>query len=437
MSKVLYLSYDGLSDPLGQSQIIPYLNGFKRNNYDITIISFEKNYNQHNDILRNELEAGIVWIPLKYHKFPPILSTIYDLIYLYFVSRKIIQNESIKILHCRSYLTSLVGQLLKKKYGLKFIFDMRGFWPDERVEGNIWNLKNPFYRLIYAFFKRKEIRFLENADIVTSLTNNSIKELLVLLKDNNKKEILKSKIVVIPTCVDTDLFNPEAFIQNPPNINFEMSDYKNNPFVLGYVGSLGTWYMIDEMLDFYRLLLIKKPNAVFLIITKDIEQLFTTLRFRGWMSKTTIREYLKPHNKDKSRKIDIQIDTRTSGIIEIMSVTRNQVPICLNKITATICLIKPTFSKKASFATKIGESLAMNVPVITNPDWGDINEIIIQGKNGCLLKKINTDSVTEAINEIEMINGSQNLTVRKTVLTRMSLKFGLEQYLKIYNQLSN
>ena len=37
----LFISFDGLTDPLGQSQILPYLIGISRD-YAITIISCEK-----------------------------------------------------------------------------------------------------------------------------------------------------------------------------------------------------------------------------------------------------------------------------------------------------------------------------------------------------------------------------------------------------------
>ena len=40
--KVLYISYDGMTDPLGQSQVLPYLEGLAKKNYAITLISFEK-----------------------------------------------------------------------------------------------------------------------------------------------------------------------------------------------------------------------------------------------------------------------------------------------------------------------------------------------------------------------------------------------------------
>ncbi|MDZ7606956.1 MAG: hypothetical protein U5K79_15505 [Cyclobacteriaceae bacterium] len=39
---ILYLTYDGLSYPLGQSQILPYLEGLAALGHPITIISFQK-----------------------------------------------------------------------------------------------------------------------------------------------------------------------------------------------------------------------------------------------------------------------------------------------------------------------------------------------------------------------------------------------------------
>ena len=43
MKTVLYLTYDGLSDPLGQSQILKYLVPLSKTN-NLIILSFEKNY---------------------------------------------------------------------------------------------------------------------------------------------------------------------------------------------------------------------------------------------------------------------------------------------------------------------------------------------------------------------------------------------------------
>ena len=57
------------------------------------------------------------------------------------------REHSFKLVHCRSYISALVGLKLQKKFGLKFIFDIRGFWADERVDGGIWNLNNPIFKI--------------------------------------------------------------------------------------------------------------------------------------------------------------------------------------------------------------------------------------------------------------------------------------------------
>ena len=43
MNNVLYITYDGINDSLGQSQIAPYIEGLAGRNCNFFIISFEKN----------------------------------------------------------------------------------------------------------------------------------------------------------------------------------------------------------------------------------------------------------------------------------------------------------------------------------------------------------------------------------------------------------
>ena len=149
--KVVFLSYDGISDPLGQSQILPYLFGISSHkNYKIAIVSFEKtkNYLQNKDVILNKLaKHNIDWVPLKYTKYPPIFSTLWD-VYKLRKSINKLKNKGLDLIHCRSYITTLVALGFKKKYKIPFIFDMRGFYADERVDGKIWSLKNIIYKKI-------------------------------------------------------------------------------------------------------------------------------------------------------------------------------------------------------------------------------------------------------------------------------------------------
>ena len=204
---VLYLSYDGLGDQLGKSQILPYLEGLSKLGHKISVISFEKG--EWKLPQNSKLIAGndqIEFIPLRYHKRPPVLSTLLDIYLLKRAVKKVIKSQQIDIIHCRSYITSLVGLWAKRKHRIKFVFDMRGFWADERVEGGLWNRSNPLFDSVYRYFKRKELEFLNESDAVITLTHNAKGEILRWKKSGLSQE----KVHVIPTCSNLDLFDPKS-----------------------------------------------------------------------------------------------------------------------------------------------------------------------------------------------------------------------------------
>ena len=150
-----------MTDPLGQSQVIPYLRGLSEKGYNITILSFEKRvaYKLNRDLLESDLNKNnIAWVPLRYHGKPPIISTLFDLWHMWKKAMQLQRDSTFDIVHCRSYLAALIGLKMKKRYGVKFIFDMRGFWADERVDGKLWSLRNPLFGAIYKFFKKKELQ---------------------------------------------------------------------------------------------------------------------------------------------------------------------------------------------------------------------------------------------------------------------------------------
>src|SRR5687767_9934169 len=91
--------------------------------------------------------------------------------------------------------------MLKKKDGVRFLFDMRGFWADEKVDGGQWDLDNPFYRRVYKHYKSKEKEFLKQANGIISLTYAAKKELLA------NPDYSSLEIDVIPCCADLDHFN--------------------------------------------------------------------------------------------------------------------------------------------------------------------------------------------------------------------------------------
>ncbi len=178
MKSIIYLTYDGLTDNLGQSQILPYIKGINNSNqYKFFIISFEKDKSTTllKQIKSDLNKIKIEWIALKYSKKPAVLSTLYDLFKLYFLLKKIIKKNRIDLLHCRSYLTAIIAQKIMHTFNIPFIFDMRGFYADERVDGKIWDIKKPHYRIIFKYFKRKERELIRESLYTICLTNNGKK----------------------------------------------------------------------------------------------------------------------------------------------------------------------------------------------------------------------------------------------------------------------
>lgn len=407
MTEVLYISYDGMTDPLGRSQVIPYLIGLSKQGYHFTILSAEKraNYEEKKKETGEWLQKNnIDWKPVFYTKYPPVLSTLIDVRNLRRHAFLLQKTKKFAIVHCRSYIASLIGLEMKKKFGLKFIFDIRGLWADERVDGGLWNLKNPVYHSIYKFFKKKEIEFFENADSTICLTENGKNEILSWPPFKNNP----IPITVIPCCVDLTLFDPEkTSAEQKRTLRNELA-ISENSFVLGYLGSLGTWYLPHEMLDFFFVLQKKIPNSVFLFIS-NVEK----------------KEILKM----------AEAYPNLSGKIIVRKVQHEEVPGLLSLCNFMIIFIKNVYSKKASSPTKLGEALAMNIPVICNSGVGDINHLFEKYPVGFKLENLTGAEFEKVVDQLMIENSFPGLrTVAENVF---SLQKGIDDYKKIYQSVSN
>ena len=90
---ILYITYDGLLDPLGQSQIIPYTKNIALNNNSLHILSFEKRSRFAN--LKEEKREiknlnNFYWRPQIFTENFGFLGKIYDLSKMFFSSSYLI-----------------------------------------------------------------------------------------------------------------------------------------------------------------------------------------------------------------------------------------------------------------------------------------------------------------------------------------------------------
>ncbi len=120
MRKVLFITYDGLLDPLGRSQILPYIIGLSKKGLVFTVLSFEKKHSAYEiDKLKKLLKSfNISWYNLKFRrgKFQGILRIIKGAIYV----RKILKSKNVDIVHLRAILPAIIFTFafIKKKIHL-------------------------------------------------------------------------------------------------------------------------------------------------------------------------------------------------------------------------------------------------------------------------------------------------------------------------------
>jgi glycosyltransferase involved in cell wall biosynthesis len=405
-TKALFISIDGIADPLGQSQILPYLIGLSSSGFEISIVSAEKKLNLSKNLsqIKSKIqENNIAWEFISYRNSIPLLSQALNFFSLLFLVKKLFRKNDYQIIHCRSYIPALIGLYLKKKSNIKLIFDMRGFWADERLDGKIWSLNNPIHTALYRFFKIKEKQLFESADAIVSLTQTA-KDYII-----NSFQIEENKICVIPCCVDTDLFSLKEVKSSEQERIRKNLGIDDTNFVLSYLGSIGTWYLLKEMLLFFKSLLTQYSNAKFLIITQD--------------SSVMILKEVSNLNIDVSKII-------------ITSAQRTGIPLLVSLSTLSIIFIKPVFSKIASSPTKLGEIMSLGIPVIANAGVGDMKNVLNSEIGGILISDFSNETYEKAIENIPEVLKIQPNAIRSAAKKLFSLNKGVEKYCEIYKNLS-
>lgn len=404
--KILFISYDGMTDPLGQSQVIPYLAGLTKHGYEFVILSCDKpeKYEANKTYVDKLIDPyPIDWVSIPYTKNPPVLSSLYDFYKLKSKAKQLHKIYKFDMVHTRPGIPQLVALYLKKKLGIKFMNDIRGFWADERVDGGMWDLKNPLYKTIYKFFRGREDECVRVADYNTCLTYRGKEE---ILKWKNVPQPVK--VDVVPCSVDMELFNP-ANINSTQREAFKKElGIQENDFIISYLGSIGGWYLTKEMLQFCSILAQKKPEAKFLFISNNNHEDIIN----------AAAVYKIPPEK-----------------IIVKFGKRHEVPVLLSLSTYSLFFIKACYSKLSSSPTKHGEIMAMGIPVIANSGVGDVKEIIEKYKAGFVLDEFTENEMNTIADAVCNSNTSfDKKAIRDGAKDFCDLEITLATYNAVYKK---
>jgi len=404
-SNVLYITYDGALGALGQSQVINYLKGLCKNDLHFFLLSFEKKKNVQNPslvagIARELAENDIRWTPLTYHEFPKVLSTLFDICVGIFTGICIVASKKIKIIHARAEVPAVIALVISKLFGVQFIYDRRGMLAHEYVDGGMWKKESPLTKILFPLVNSLDRQFIVQADSIVVLTER----IAAILRNDFSGSKHALDITTIPCCVDLNVFTPVQ-------VSAVASIEEHHTFTLVYTGSLGTWYMLEEMADFFKTLIKDIPKAHFLILTM------------------TDHSFAKKIMDQKN----VPIDSYT-----ITGIPHKEVPETLRTCQASLMFIKPVFSKIASSPTKFAENLACGLPVVMNRGIGDTERIIVDEKVGVIIDAFTTEAYAQATAELRLLlHEGERLRqrCRATAEKYFSLEYGVSRYNSIYQKL--
>lgn len=389
--RVLYISYDGMLEPLGQSQVIAYLERLA-GDYTIHLLSFEKpadraRANSVSAIAARLKGAGITWHPLTYHKSPTLPATVFDIVQGFLVSLWLAARHNIGLVHARSYIPALIGWVVKLLTGASLLFDMRGLWADERADGGIWPAGGQVYRAV----KRLERTLLQGADHVVTLTHASKATIAAFPYRVN------APVSVIPTCADLDRFTPGQRAADAP-------------FTFGYVGSAGTRYAFDEVLQIYQIIRQRRAGARLLIVNRNDHALIT--------------ERLPALGN-------------AAGAVELLAAEPGEVPGAIRRMHAAAAFYQPLPSAVACAPTKLAEYLGCGVPCLGNVGVGDMEQILEGECTGVVLREFIPEERSRAVDRLLALTDDPATPARcrKVALTHFSVDDGAKQYRAIYRSL--
>jgi glycosyltransferase involved in cell wall biosynthesis len=276
---------------------------------------------------------------------------------------------------------------------------------DEWVDKGGWNLDKTFDRAQYKFFKNKEKKLLNHADHTIVLTNQVTKEVCKI------SNIDSNKITVIPCCADFKHFSIQT-----KKTKAKIKKYlkiSENSLVFGFLGSVGSMYLLEDYLRFVELIHLKYQSRdidVFgLIITSDLQKAQDT--------------------KDKILLNDLKEK------ILVLSASREEVPKLLHSLDVLISFITSTYARQGASPTKIAESLACGIPIISNKGIGDVENQVNVINGGKIINDTSIESLQEMTLNLDQVLLLDRKKIRCKAKELLSLDIAIERYKDVYSRL--
>lgn len=394
MTCTLYLTRNGLLEPLGQSQVLAYLRELSRD-YRITLITYEKDEDWADEarVARQRAECeelGIRWLPQRFRPRPKVIAPALSMLRMVWLVRREVRGQGARLIHARSCIPAAVAMIVSRLTGVPFIFDMRALWPEELITAGRLRRGSLLHRAIVA----TERACLRRAGAVVSLTQAAVDHLGRVYP----VDMAGQRIAVIPTCADLDRFVPAGQVPGRR--------------VIGCLGTvLSGWFRLDWLASFLSVAATRDEGAVFELTTRD--------------DPARVRAMLDPEGRLGDR-------------LRIAPSAPEDVQKVLQRQTASVMFYAGgQISELGRSPTRMAEILGCGLPIVANDGVGDVARIIREYRVGVLAAGLEPEAMTTAWSELMALMKDPELTsrCRKAAEEVFSLGSGAAAYARLYEQM--
>jgi glycosyltransferase involved in cell wall biosynthesis len=403
--RILYLTFDGVLDPLGQSQVLSYLYGLCDRGFSYLLISLEREHNLANadavtkteELLRRH---AIEWIRLPYRIGGPkaVLRNIREIARC---ARRLILTRGVGLVHARAYVPAFIAWYLQLRCGTSYLFDTRGYWIDEKAAEGQWFTRPS----VYAGAKWLERRLFQSAVAIVTLTR--------VMADDLRTGILRNKqqipIAVIPTCADFDRFSPDS--RSPSTVPTELRLRLEGKLVVGMMGAINASYCVREGLVLFRMLRERRADAHLLCVTHQVALARALIRGAG-----------------------ISEDDCT-----ITQSSYQDMPDWMRLMDWGLLLLNETFAKRGSMPTKLAEMMACGVRPVQYGCNQEVADKVHEAGSGIVLTDLSLSTLARCAERIAITPLLSDVVRRARDASRswFGIESGINKYESLLSQIAN
>jgi glycosyltransferase involved in cell wall biosynthesis len=385
--RITQVSLDGLSTPLGQSQVLTVSERLQAMGWECTILSLEPepaNEDTFDRLYARMALSGVCWEHRPYRRGR--IGAVKNVVSMTAMLRVVWERTD--LFHCRSYFGAFFPATSDIFRNVPYVFDTRGYWVDEKIEAGRW-FQDTASR---AIARRVERELYDRASGVVSLTELAAED---VRNGRFGRWHPEQRSICIPTCVDYTKFRIER--------GAAPDDFLNDGPIVGYVGSLNPSYEYRKSLELAALILNRVPRAKFLGLTSQVSEIGSL-----------------------ADELAIPAGRRL-----ITSVAHDEIHLWLPWIDFGLTLlVDPIQAKRASMPTKLAEFFATGIAPISHGGNSEVTDWVSRAGSGMVLEDLSNDSLERAADFMSSGVPEADVLMRARLATEdhFSLDSGAKRY---------